>query len=119
MPETHSPASAPEQAWATQQRIQALLHLERIPEAIAVAQKAAADQPRSLSHQQWLGYCLSRSNDPADAAAAERQWRKIGFLTREGTNAWVEAKYFLANCPAVKMDGDHNGVPCERQWCNP
>ncbi|WP_298827092.1 excalibur calcium-binding domain-containing protein [uncultured Piscinibacter sp.] len=30
-----------------------------------------------------------------------------------------EAKYFLANCPGVKMDGDNDGVPCEEQWCNP
>ena len=30
----------------------------------------------------------------------------------------AEAKYFLANCPGVKMDGDRNGIPCEQQWCN-
>lgn len=30
----------------------------------------------------------------------------------------AEAKYFLANCPGAKMDGDRNGIPCERQWCN-
>jgi hypothetical protein len=29
----------------------------------------------------------------------------------------AEAKYFLANCPGVKMDGDRDGVPCEKQWC--
>lgn len=29
----------------------------------------------------------------------------------------AEAKWFLANCPAMEMDGDGNGVPCERQWC--
>lgn len=29
-----------------------------------------------------------------------------------------EAKYFLANCPGAKMDGDRNGIPCEKQWCN-
>jgi hypothetical protein len=29
----------------------------------------------------------------------------------------AEAKYFLANCPGVKMDGDRNGIPCEQQWC--
>jgi Excalibur calcium-binding domain len=29
-----------------------------------------------------------------------------------------EAKYFLANCPGVKMDGDGNGIPCEKQWCS-
>ncbi len=28
-----------------------------------------------------------------------------------------EAKYFLNHCPNTKMDGDHDGVPCEQQWC--
>ena len=28
-----------------------------------------------------------------------------------------EATFFLRNCPGVKMDGDHDGVPCEQQWC--
>ena len=28
-----------------------------------------------------------------------------------------EAKYFLANCPGVKMDGNRDGIPCEQQWC--
>jgi hypothetical protein len=29
----------------------------------------------------------------------------------------LEAKYFLNNCPNQKTDGDHDGIPCERQWC--
>lgn len=29
-----------------------------------------------------------------------------------------EAKFFLKNCPNVKMDGNHDGIPCEQQWCN-
>ncbi len=28
-----------------------------------------------------------------------------------------EATYFLRNCPGTTMDGDHDGVPCEQQWC--
>jgi cold shock CspA family protein len=28
-----------------------------------------------------------------------------------------EATYFLRNCPGTQMDGDGDGVPCERQWC--
>jgi cold shock CspA family protein len=28
-----------------------------------------------------------------------------------------EAKYYLANCPNVKIDGDDDKVPCERQHC--
>ena len=33
-------------------------------------------------------------------------------------NSCAEATYFIKNCPNTKMDGDHDGVPCERQWCN-
>lgn len=29
-----------------------------------------------------------------------------------------EAKYFLANCPGTEMDGDRDGIPCEKQWCS-
>ncbi|WP_416376596.1 excalibur calcium-binding domain-containing protein [Marinobacter sp. LV10R520-4] len=28
-----------------------------------------------------------------------------------------EATYFLRSCPNTKMDGNNDGVPCERQWC--
>lgn len=29
-----------------------------------------------------------------------------------------EATYFIQNCPNTKMDGDLDGIPCERQWCD-
>jgi hypothetical protein len=29
----------------------------------------------------------------------------------------AEATFFLRNCPGVQMDGNHDGVPCETQWC--
>ncbi len=29
----------------------------------------------------------------------------------------AEATYFLRNCPNTKMDGNNDGIPCERQWC--
>jgi endonuclease YncB( thermonuclease family) len=28
-----------------------------------------------------------------------------------------EAKWFLRHCPGVKLDGNRDGVPCEKQWC--
>lgn len=28
-----------------------------------------------------------------------------------------EATFFIRNCPNTKMDGNHDGVPCEKQWC--
>lgn len=30
----------------------------------------------------------------------------------------AEAKFFLENCPGTEMDGDHDGIPCEQQWCS-
>ena len=29
----------------------------------------------------------------------------------------AEAKWFLKHCPDTQMDGNHDGVPCEQQWC--
>jgi len=29
----------------------------------------------------------------------------------------AEAKAFLQQCPGTEMDGDHDGIPCESQWC--
>jgi endonuclease YncB( thermonuclease family) len=28
-----------------------------------------------------------------------------------------EATFFIQNCPGTKMDGNRDGIPCERQWC--
>lgn len=83
--------------WLALQKINALNFLERTPEALALARPAATAHERSLPHQQWLGYTLSRSNHPEDTAAAERQWRKIGFLTAKNSDDWFEAKYYLAD----------------------
>ncbi|MBK8638939.1 MAG: cold shock domain-containing protein [Chromatiaceae bacterium] len=29
----------------------------------------------------------------------------------------AEATFFLRNCPNTEMDGNHDGEPCEQQWC--
>ena len=29
-----------------------------------------------------------------------------------------EATYFIEHCPNTEMDGNQDGVPCEKQWCN-
>jgi cold shock CspA family protein len=28
-----------------------------------------------------------------------------------------EAKFYLQNCPGVQINGDGDGIPCEKQWC--
>jgi cold shock CspA family protein len=28
-----------------------------------------------------------------------------------------EAMFYLEHCPGTKLDGDGDGIPCEKQWC--
>ncbi|MCU8004862.1 MULTISPECIES: excalibur calcium-binding domain-containing protein [unclassified Shewanella] len=30
----------------------------------------------------------------------------------------AEATFYIQNCPNTQMDGDDDGIPCERQWCS-
>lgn len=53
---------------------------------------------------------------PADPPPASS--RCDGRIHCSQMKSCAEAKYFLANCPGVKMDGDGDGIPCETQWCN-
>lgn len=51
------------------------------------------------------------------AAAPQSRFTCDGRTHCSHMTSCVEAKFFLANCPNVKMDGNHDGIPCERQWC--
>ncbi|MBW3530450.1 excalibur calcium-binding domain-containing protein [Shewanella sp. NKUCC06_TVS] len=30
----------------------------------------------------------------------------------------AEATFYIQHCPNTQMDGDGDGIPCERQWCS-
>ena len=51
---------------------------------------------------------------PTPAAAA---YRCDGRTHCSQMGSCAEATFFLKNCPGVQMDGDGNGVPCEKQFC--
>lgn len=52
------------------------------------------------------------------SAAAGPGYRCDGRTHCSQMRSCAEAAYFLRNCPNTAMDGDGDGVPCERQWCN-
>jgi len=59
---------------------------------------------------------------PADiparpAAPAPTASRCDGRTMCSEMTSCAEATYFIKHCPNTKMDGDHDGVPCERQLC--
>lgn len=49
--------------------------------------------------------------------APNKQFRCDGRTHCSQMTSCAEATYFLRNCPNTKMDGNNDGVPCERQWC--
>jgi micrococcal nuclease len=59
----------------------------------------------------------------AKAAAAAVSPPSIDGFQCDGRNrcrqmtSCAEAMWFMKNCPGVQMDGNSDGIPCERQWC--
>ncbi len=41
-----------------------------------------------------------------------------GRTTCSQMSSCEEAMFFIRSCPNTTMDGDNDGIPCERQWCN-
>ena len=52
------------------------------------------------------------------AAAPQGRFKCDGRTHCSQMTSCAEARFFLANCPGAQMDGDKNGIPCERQWCS-
>ncbi|WP_339137893.1 MAG: excalibur calcium-binding domain-containing protein [Candidatus Electrothrix sp. GW3-4] len=67
---------------------------------------------------------LTRKKQPAAAVSKKIATKQVKSKyscqgkTRCGEmRSCEEAKFYLKHCPGTKMDGDHDGIPCERQWC--
>jgi cold shock CspA family protein len=52
-----------------------------------------------------------------NSAPAPTSFRCDGRTHCSQMTSCEEAKFFLKNCPGVKMDGNGDGIPCEQQWC--
>jgi predicted negative regulator of RcsB-dependent stress response len=50
-------------------------------------------------------------------ASPAQEFRCDGRTHCSQMTSCAEATYFLRNCPDTKMDGDHDGIPCEQEWC--
>ncbi len=48
---------------------------------------------------------------------AQPEYKCEGKIHCSQMTSCEEATFYLDNCPGVKIDGDGDGIPCERQWC--
>jgi hypothetical protein len=57
----------------------------------------------------------------AEAAVASEpvQFRCEGKTGCHQMGSCAEATFYIRNCPGTKMDGDGDGIPCERTLCSP
>jgi cold shock CspA family protein len=52
------------------------------------------------------------------APLPQSSYRCDGRMQCAQMHSCAEATYFLKNCPGTQLDGDGDGIPCEKQWCN-
>ena len=60
---------------------------------------------------------LARSRSPIAETIPSQQFKCDGRTYCSQMTSCQEATFFLQNCPGVKMDGNNDGIPCEKQWC--
>ena len=65
----------------------------------------------------WSAGAGDRASSAGAASAGNASFRCNGRKYCSQMASCAEATYFLKNCPGVKMDGNGDGVPCEKQWC--
>ena len=83
-----------------------------------------------LAFAGWYGYsqyqrrALVAAELPVEVAtpaaprsAPEGRFKCDGRTYCSQMTSCAEATFFLQNCPGTKMDGNNDGIPCERQWC--
>lgn len=51
-------------------------------------------------------------------SGTQARYRCDGRIYCSQMTSCEEAKFFLQNCSGTKIDGNNDGVPCEKQWCH-
>ncbi|MDQ3287023.1 MAG: excalibur calcium-binding domain-containing protein [Pseudomonadota bacterium] len=78
----------------------------KAPEALAVIAPMEINTARA-----------SAAARPARASAPVASYQCDGRTHCSQMRSCAEATFFIRHCPGTEMDGDADGVPCERQWC--
>ena len=102
-------------------------HSQNIQQQEEVAEQARLERPRT---DEEIRQAIRQSLNDADsvtnrqsATAEQNAPKAVSEFKCDGRQycsqmtSCQEATFFLQNCPGVKMDGNNDGIPCEKQWC--
>lgn len=116
------------QAWSTRSRYDQGPYVadERMAKALGRGLNAAGGAVMPKDFRRNHGPCARdekevRMPSEPDALAAppalQPTFHCDGRTHCSQMHSCAEATFFLNHCPGVKMDGNRDGVPCEKQWC--
>jgi hypothetical protein len=71
---------------------------------------------RRIHHVDVAESAVPLVKSPA-VAAPGAEYKCDGRIYCSQMTSCAEATYFLQNCPGTRMDGNNDGIPCEKQWC--
>lgn len=72
---------------------------------------------RGYSHRLELEALPPTTAAPPGARPAAGSFQCDGRIYCSQMTSCAEAKWFINNCPGTRMDGNHDGTPCQEQWC--
>lgn len=103
------------------QKQQQLEHLMQEQKRLVSEQRAAlGDLPEQGLSEQGRKNLEVSTNTPirstASSTSVSSPYRCDGRTHCSQMRFYDEAVFFLRNCPGTQMDGNHDGVPCERQF---
>ena len=102
---------------AQREKSQDTFPTEFTPPMIIIGDKPNTNSNESLPSK--LGKAVSPSTTSSgDSSINKGQYRCDGRTHCSQMTSCQEATFFLKNCPGTKMDGNNDGVPCEKQWCH-
>ncbi|WP_173497164.1 excalibur calcium-binding domain-containing protein [Shewanella sp. ISTPL2] len=78
----------------------------------------AIDEVPVLTNEDIQPMPMYETKARIQATATPRFQCEAGKTHCSHMSSCAEATFYIQHCPNTQMDGDGDGIPCERQWCS-
>ena len=78
----------------------------------------AIDEVPVLTNEDTQPMPMYETKARTQATATPSFQCEVGKTHCSHMSSCAEATFYIQNCPNTQMDGNGDGIPCERQWCS-
>lgn len=78
----------------------------------------AIDEVPVLTNEDTQPMPMYETKSRTQATATPKFQCEAGKTHCSHMSSCAEATFYIQNCPNTQMDGNGDGIPCERQWCS-